>query len=55
MEAKEGEAVKLEWDAIIRSLVLIRIGQELGSSTQAARAVHDIIEIVTSLPWRMFQ
>jgi len=31
------------WNAIIESLVLIRLGQELGTESQLARAVHDVV------------
>lgn len=31
----------------INSLVLVRIGQELGSDSPAARAVHDLLELLT--------
>lgn len=31
-------------DDLVRTLVLIRLGQLLGSDSSAARAVHDLIE-----------
>ena len=34
------------WNAIIHTLVLIRLGQELGSQSQFARAVHDLVAAV---------
>ena len=37
------------WTALMQSLVLVRIGQELGSDTPAARAVHDAIELLASV------
>lgn len=33
-------------DAVIRALVLVRIGQELGTDSTLARAVHDLATIV---------
>jgi len=30
----------------IHSLVLVRIGQELGSDSPAARTVHDLLELL---------
>jgi len=36
-------------DDIVRSLVLIRLGQLLGSDSTAARAVHDLVEAVFSI------
>ena len=36
-------------DDLIRTLVLVRLGQLLGSESTAARAVHDLIEAVFSI------
>jgi hypothetical protein len=36
-------------DDLLRSLVLIRLGQLLGSESTAARAVHDLVETVFSI------
>jgi len=43
------------WNAALQSLVLVRIGQELGTDSPAARALHDLLELlasVTGLPAR---
>jgi hypothetical protein len=37
---------RIDWDELIRSLVLVRLGQELGTDSPAARAVHDGISAV---------
>ena len=37
------------WNAAIVALTLIRIGQELGSDSPAARAIHDVLELLVSL------
>ncbi len=34
----------LKWNAIIQALVLIRLGQELGTESRLARALHDLVE-----------
>ena len=34
---------RLTWDGILRALVLVRLGQELGTDTPVARAVHDLV------------
>lgn len=34
------------WDEAIRALVLIRVGQMLGSDSTAARAVADFVDAV---------
>jgi len=36
-------------DDLIRTLVLVRLGQLLGSESTAARAVHDLVEAVFSI------
>jgi len=33
-------------NAIIQGLVLIRMGQELGTDSRLAKAVHDLVEVV---------
>jgi hypothetical protein len=34
---------------LMPALVLVRIGQELGTDSPAARAVHDLLELLASL------
>lgn len=41
--------MRRRWSAALNALALIRIGQELGSDTPAARAIHDAIELLASL------
>lgn len=41
--------MKLNWDNAIQALVLVRIGQDLGSNSQAARAVHDLVEMLAAV------
>lgn len=36
-------------DNLLPALVLIRIGQELGTSSPATQAVHDVLELLVSL------
>jgi hypothetical protein len=45
--------VKRTIDNLIPALVLVRIGQELGTDSPAARAVHDLLELLASLPWKI--
>lgn len=40
--------MRLHLDAVIRALVLVRLGQELGTDSTLARAVHDLATIVIS-------
>lgn len=37
------------WNAAIMALTLIRIGQELGTDSPAARAIHDVLELLATL------
>jgi len=45
-----GDAVRLPtWDRILTALVLIRMGQELGTNSQLARAVHAVLSIAINI------
>lgn len=37
------------WTDAIRGLLLVRIGQELGTDSRLARAVHDAIDAVLAI------
>ena len=45
LSATEGH-MKRHIDRLIHSLVMIRLGQELGTDSQAARAIHDVLELL---------
>ena len=36
--------MKIDWDRLLNALLLVRLGQELGSATPLTRAVHDVID-----------
>ena len=38
--------MKIQWDELVRALVLVRLGQELGTDSQLARAVFLAAETV---------
>lgn len=40
--------MKPTWTNLLNALVLIRIGQDLGTDSQAARAIHDFIELLAA-------
>jgi hypothetical protein len=40
-------------DNLLTAFVLIRIGQELGTDSPAARAIHDLLELLAALPWKL--
>lgn len=37
------------WNAALQSLVLVRIGQELGTDSPAAQALHDLLELLANV------
>ena len=37
------------YNTALTALTLVRIGQELGTDSPAARAVHDLLELLASL------
>ena len=39
---------RLNWSSLVHTLVLIRLGQELGTDSRLARAFHDLIELVVA-------
>jgi hypothetical protein len=41
--------MKRNWNAALQSLVLVRIGQELGTDSPATRAIHDLLELLASV------
>jgi hypothetical protein len=42
-------------DRIIQALVFIRLGQDIGADTPAARSIHGFIELLVSLPAAWFR
>ena len=49
LSAKEGHVMKRTIDNLLPALVLVRIGQELGTDSPAARALHDLLEVLASV------
>jgi hypothetical protein len=41
--------MKRNWNAALQSLVLVRLGQELGTDSPATRALHDLLELLASV------
>ena len=50
--ATEGHAMRRTIDRLLPALVLIRIGQDLGTDSPAARCIHDLLELLCALPWK---
>lgn len=38
--------MKRRWNAVLQSLVLVRLGQELGTDCPATRALHDLLDLL---------
>lgn len=47
--------MRRHWKAAIDSLVLVRIGQELGTDSPAARAIHDLLELLSTVASSLFR
>ena len=45
----EGDMNGLNWNTLIQALVLVRIGQELGTESRLARAIHDVVHALVSV------
>jgi hypothetical protein len=41
--------MKIRWDDLVRALVLVRLGQELGTNSELARAVFLAAEAIQRL------
>ena len=39
----------MNWNTALRSLLLIRFGQELGTASPTARAVADVIDLLAGM------
>ena len=46
--------MRVNYDAAVRALVLVRIGQELGTDSKLARLVHALIDVALSIPASLF-
>jgi hypothetical protein len=40
---------RFNWNAVLQSLVLVRLGQELGTESQVARAIHELVTAVLAV------
>lgn len=45
----EGDMNGFNWNGLIQALVLVRIGQELGTDSRLARALHDFVYALVSV------
>lgn len=46
--AKEGHAMRRTLNNLLPALVLIRLGQELGTASPATQAIHDLLELLAT-------
>jgi hypothetical protein len=47
--------MKRRWNAVLQSLVLVRLGQELGTSSETAQAVAHVIDCAVGTLSRLLQ
>jgi len=45
----EGDMRNLNWNGMIQTLVLVRLGQELGTDSRLARALHDVFDALLTV------
>jgi hypothetical protein len=45
----EGDMKASQWNAVIQALVLVRLGQELGTDSPLARALAEVFRVVLTL------
>jgi hypothetical protein len=48
---KEDVMNAINWNAVIQTLVLVRLGQELGTDSRLARALHEMMQALLGV-WR---
>lgn len=46
--------MRRRWSSVLQSLVLVRLGQDLGTDSQAARAIHDLLELLAAIAAAFF-
>lgn len=42
---------RINWDRLLAALVLVRIGQDLGTDSRIARTIHDLVDLLVVI-WR---
>ena len=40
--------MRIKWNQILQALVLVKIGQDLGTYSKSSVAIHDVIEVLAS-------
>lgn len=46
---KEGDMKSVNWNGLLQALVLVRLGQELGTDSRLTRALHELFEAVLTV------
>ena len=41
--------MKINWNKMFNALVLIKIGQDLGTYSKSSVAIHDLVELISNL------
>jgi hypothetical protein len=48
---KEATVRRRNWSQALQALALVKIGQDLGTSSRLAHAIHDVIELLIAFTW----
>lgn len=40
--------MKINWNKLLQALVLIKIGQDLGTYSKSSVAIHDLVELIAA-------
>ena len=51
---KEAQMRRMNWNAALQSLVLVRLGQDLGHDSKLARAIHNLIDLLVNVATGIF-
>ena len=46
--------IRMNWNAALQSLVLVRLGQDLGHDSKLARAIHNLIDLLVNVATGIF-
>jgi hypothetical protein len=39
---------KINWNQIVNALILVKIGQDLGTNSQLTQSIHHIIDVIAT-------
>ena len=51
---RKAQMRRMNWNAALQSLVLVRLGQDLGHDSKLARAIHNLIDPLVNVATGIF-